>query len=393
MRRFVLFVILSLFWALEGTPSHAALQSADTVKLSAGPEDAAKSMSAGSPAGVRAILIDVASMRVDGAATVLSAIDDLRRAGGVAVAVCPNSAAGIKDGAAVVALACDAIVFIKSAEITGADDSWCPSASRRDDIAEKLATLGRINPLLAARFVSCSDALSWSSKAGFTADNSGATKLATAGSPIQCGSAQLRRVGVATAEYDTVDAALKAIADGTVKPRGSTSTTPGGGLGGTGSPRAPAVPPAGTQPGANPKGTPSPAATDPKLAPKLAEYAATLGELKKLVREFDDYYTGVRGTWTNSPRGLKRVWEQGSEHTRDADTKVTCQRLQRDIKTKISSLGSIAKMVERIAKDREHPEVVRMNSHKAALDGFRVGIERNKVSNYDTFFKQVLALN
>ena len=395
MHRFARSVLAALLPSLGIAGPCAAQDPPPAIKLSIGTEAAAKAIGAKPAGGTNAILVDVASLGVDGTATILSAIDDLRRAGGTAFAVCPNSAAGIKDGAAVVALACDALLFVKSAELTGADDGWCTSASRRDDIARKLTALGRIDSLLADRFTTSTKALSWSAKAGFTADDSGSVKLASAGKPIACGAAQLTRVRVAATEYDSVDSALKAIADGKIKPRTSAPALPAGGSGLPSAPRNPTVPPTVTPPPSAPNAPPSPAspsATDPKLAPKLAEYATTLGELKTLLDEFDDYYVGRRGVWTSEHRGLKWVWEDGSEHTRDPDTKVTCQRLQRDIKTKIGALDSLSKVVERIAKDREHPEVVRMKAHKVALDGLKIGIDRNKVSNYETYFKQVMAL-
>ena len=107
------------------TDAHAS----DVVRLSGGLEAACKAIAAKPGSEARAVVIDVTNATPDSAAGLLAALDDLRRQNGMSVAVCPRSAAGIRDGAALVALACDAIVFVKGAEITGAEAAWCTSSN------------------------------------------------------------------------------------------------------------------------------------------------------------------------------------------------------------------------------------------------------------------------
>jgi hypothetical protein len=71
---------------------------------------------------------------------------------------------------------------------------------------------------------------------------------------------------------------------------------------------------------------------------------------------------------------------------------MTCHRLQRDIKTKMSTLESCLKTMERVVKDDSNPDLARMKANVPALDGLRAAFERNKVSNYETFYGQVMAL-
>lgn len=398
----------------------AAAQSPSQIKLSMGADAVAKALAEKSGDGPRVLLFDAATVTPEATDTLLSAIDDLRRGGGTLFALCPLSAAGIKDGAAIAAMACDGVVFVKGAELAGAESDWCTSASRRDRIAADLSRLGRVDEQLARRFLDTTKDLSWSPKSGYTADATGSTNVATAGKRLSLGSPQLKKLGIGSTECESVQAAIAEIAAGKVKPREKTiattaastggtggKTAPGGKAGspGAGSPANPPTPkpstPSAPSAPATPKPpTPSapaapaaPVVGQEKLAEKLTEYSKTLADLKGVLKEFNDYYIGVRGVWTSEHRGLKWVWEEGADHTRHPDTKVTCQRLQRDIKTKMGILESCAKTVERIVKDKEHPEVVRMKAHKVALDGLKAGIERNKVSSYETYYKQVMGLN
>ncbi len=370
------------------------------LKLSAGAAAITASLAAKPTEARHVLVLDASTVELDATASILAAIDDFRREHGEIFAVCPNSAVGVKAGAAIVALACDAVVFVRGAELIGAETSWCASTSRREDLAEKLADLGRVDPALAKRLFDSTDALSWSQKSGYLFDKSASTLLAEAGRPISLGAPQLKRLGIEAPEADSVDAALAAIAAGTVKARQLATGAAGESKTPTGS-RVPSGNTVVNRPGGllgggaggtNPPPPPTTTAPDPKLNEKLAEYAASLAALKTVLREFDDYYTGKKGVWTSQHRNLRQVWEAGSDQTRHPNTRTNCLRLQRDIKAKMAELETCLKFTERIAKDPKNPEVVRMKANKVALDGLRGGIERNKVSNYDTYSKQVLAL-
>ena len=390
---FVSFLTFGIVFA-----SHAG----EPVKLSSDVATVRSALRAKPSDGRVTLLVDRATLDPDETEALLGAIDDARAAGTTVVAVCPRTGTGVSDGAGIIALSCDAIVFVKGAEIAGACEGWCGSTNQADRIAEQFVSLARIDPTLGARFLDCAKALSWSPQTGFKPDSSGAAKLALAGKPLRLGASQLKRVQVATEEFDTLDAALSAVASGNVKARDQAAASgnatgpsiPGGSVPGGSKPGGtkPSVgSPSGTAPKAPAATTVDPAIAE-KLAPKLREYAKTLSELQALLREFDDYFYGRRGTWKLSPIGLRTVWLDGSDHTDHVETQITCERLQRDMKTKMTLLSSAAKSIGKIAKDDANPDVVRTKSHQAAFDDLRIAFSRNKVTHYETASKLVIQM-
>lgn len=395
---FVSFLTFGIVFA-----SHAG----EPVKLSSDVATVRSALRAKPADGRVTLLVDRATLDPDETEALLGAIDDARAAGTTVVAVCPRAGNGVSDGAGIVALSCDAIVFVKGAEIAGACEGWCGSTNQADRIAAQFVSLARIDPTLGARFLDCAKALSWSPQTGFKPDSSGAAKLALPGKPLRLGASQLKRVQVATEEFDTLDAALSAVASGNVKARDQAAASgtasgpsipggsvPGGSVPGGSKPGGtkPSVgSPSGTAPKA-PAGTTVDPAIAEKLAPKLREYAKTLSELQALLREFDDYFYGRRGTWKLSPLGLRTVWLDGSDHTDHVETQITCERLQRDMKTKMTLLSSAAKSIGKIAKDDANPDVVRTKSHQAAFDDLRIAFSRNKVTHYETASKLVIQM-
>ena len=405
---FVSFLTFGIVFA-----SHAG----EPVKLSSDVATVRSALRAKPADGRVTLLVDRATLDPDETEALLGAIDDARAAGTTVVAVCPRAGNGVSDGAGIVALSCDAIVFVKGAEIAGACEGWCGSTNQADRIAAQFFSLARIDPTLGARFLDCAKALSWSPQTGFKPDSSGAAKLALPGKPLRLGASQLKRVQVATEEFDTLDAALSAVASGNVKARDQAAASgtasgpsiPGGSVPG-GSVPGGSVPggsvPGGSKPGGTKPSVGSPSGTAPKapagttvdpaiaekLAPKLREYAKTLSELQALLREFDDYFYGRRGTWKLSPLGLRTVWLDGSDHTDHVETQITCERLQRDMKTKMTLLSSAAKSIGKIAKDDANPDVVRTKSHQAAFDDLRIAFSRNKVTHYETASKLVIQM-
>ena len=395
---FVSFLTFGIVFA-----SHAG----EPVKLSSDVATVRSALRAKPADGRVTLLVDRATLDPDETEALLGAIDDARAAGTTVVAVCPRAGNGVSDSAGIVALSCDAIVFVKGAEIAGACEGWCGSTNQADRIAAQFVSLARIDPTLGARFLDCAKALSWSPQTGFKPDSSGAAKLALPGKPLRLGASQLKRVQVATEEFDTLDAALSAVASGNVKARDQAAASgtasgpsipggsvPGGSVPGGSKPGGtkPSVgSPSGTAPKA-PAGTTVDPAIAEKLAPKLREYAKTLSELQALLREFDDYFYGRRGTWKLSPLGLRTVWLDGSDHTDHVETQITCERLQRDMKTKMTLLSSAAKSIGKIAKDDANPDVVRTKSHQAAFDDLRIAFSRNKVTHYETASKLVIQM-
>ncbi len=343
-----------------------------------------------SAGGPHILVVDRSTLDAEATSALLATIDDLQSAGSLVFAVCPRLEAGTKDGAAIVAMACNGIALIKKAELEGATAPWCTSNSRREEITAKLGKLGRIDLMLAERFLKPTSALSWSEKSGFKQDDSGTVKLAQAGSPLEIDATKLKRVAVSVYEFETIEEAVTAIASGTMKKR-TLAPLASGAPGKSGAPGAPI---------GSPAASPNPAAAPPnldaeiaaKLVPYLKKYATELAELQASLKEFDKYYIGTLGVWTGENKNLHDVWVDGSDNTRHKETKIATERLQREMKANMSSLRSAATSIEKIAKNPENPDVVRTKAQQPILDGLRDGFERNKVTNYDEFSKKVRAL-
>ena len=352
-----------------------------------------------SPQGARpeiapyALILDRDSLDPKSTDALLTAIADLRAAGGRVVAIRPKTPAPsagkpIDGGVAVLALACDALAFESGATLAGATADWCTSATKRTELAEKLARLGRIDPLLAARVIDPATDLSWTSASGFSARKSGEVELATAGQPIELSAATLNSIAIEAREFKSVSTAIAAIERGELQsrdPAGPKRPAPGTGTGAG----APAAPPQESGRSAGPKLDPE---MQTKVDAKLKQYSAALSELKRNLDEFDRYFTGSAGTWTTENQGLKEVWEDKSDNTRHADTKVKCERLQRSLKENVTSLGRIVNSVDRMVKDRENPAYTRLKANQESLDGLREALERNKVDDYERFRNEVRKL-
>jgi hypothetical protein len=350
-----------------------------------------------------ALILDRDSLDPKSTDALLTAITDLRAAGGSVIAICPKASGSIgrmnaSGGVAVIALACDAVVFESGASLEGAATGWCTSASKRKEISDKLATLGRIDPLLASSIVDCSTGLSWSAAGGFKSSTGGEVELAQANQPIVLSAAILRSIAVQTQEFKSVADAVAAIERGAVGPRSKgVPKAPGFGSGsgsgsGTGSGSGSGTPATAPADSAKPQAP----AIDPdmqaKVDAKLKEYDATLAELKRDLDAFDRFFTGTDGTWTTGNRGLKEVWQDKSDNTRHGETKLKCERLQRSLKEDITSLGRTLKSVDRMIKNREHPTYLRLKANQESLDGLREALERNQVDDYERFSKEAKKL-
>ncbi|RLS23985.1 MAG: hypothetical protein DWH74_03720, partial [Planctomycetota bacterium] len=321
--------------------------------------------------GPHILVVDRSTLDAEATSALLATIDDLQSAGSLVFAVCPRLEAGTKDGAAIVAMACNGIALIKKAELEGATAPWCTSNSRREEITAKLGKLGCIDLMLAERFLKPTSALSWSPKSGFKQDGLGAVKLAQAGAPLKIDATTLNRVAGSVYEFETIEEAVTAIASGTMKKR-TLAPLAGGAPGKSGAPGAPI---------GSPAASPNPAAAPPnldaeiaaKLVPYLKKYATELAELQASLKEFDKYYIGTLGVWTGENKNLHDVWVDGSDNTRHKETKIATERLQREMKANMSSLRSAATSIEKIAKNPENPDVVRTKAQQPIFDGLRDG--------------------
>ncbi|MFM7052869.1 MAG: hypothetical protein ACKOYN_12190 [Planctomycetota bacterium] len=393
-----------------GGSATGATQAQGAIALSAGAETVAAAIRSAPTDVPLAILIDRQALGADETQRILYALADRRSSGGQCFAVGSEA----RGGAAIVALACDGFAAHGTGSIEGAGSSWCVSAAQREDISEDFTQLSRLDPTLANRLVQVRGTLSWSPDAGFVADNSGSRRVAGPGAALSTTAADLRSMGVSIPQHATAAEALQAIASGALaarlgppdgalargKSKERTAQRPGGTLGGAGAGGETAFPQDGAAkpPADASRGSPiapdaatrtkpeAPAGPNPKLAPKVAEYATELATLRRLAAEFNEYYIGTKGVWTTQHKGVKEVWDAKADNTRHADTKLTSERLQRDMKEAIRKLESAAKSVARIAANPEDPEVKRMKDNEEILDGFRDALDRNKTSSYDQFY-------
>ena len=365
--------------------------------------DAIRAIEIDSPLALR---IDSVSLDPDSTEQILHAIDDRRRANGVTVAVCSNAS----DGAAVIALACDALVTLPGGTLEGASALWSKSPSQLDALAQDLARLGQLDPKLARRIVGVRGSLSWSTSVGFVDAGDEQFRLATPGRPAALKNEFLLASGLVSREFDTATKAVSAIESGEVVARvsgvvlaadvGNAETSempipPGFTVPSppppslnlpsppSKSPPTPNAPRAST-PAAAPSAPNTPAPVNPKLATFVANYRKALVELQVDLREFDRYYEGEIGTWIGGINSLREAWDRKIQvphintRTRGAD-------LQRDIRSALASLKALAKSITKIAADPTNREVVWVNSHTDAFNELYEAIQKDNTQGYERF--------
>jgi hypothetical protein len=128
-------------WTTLCADAHAA---ATRIRLSDGTPAQLRSAPTADPV---ALDIDVATLDAATTEAYLHAIDDRRRSKGLVFAIAGEA----RDGAAIVALACDGLLLLPGGALVGADGAWCDSASMREDLSEDLRQLGRLDGPLASR--------------------------------------------------------------------------------------------------------------------------------------------------------------------------------------------------------------------------------------------------
>lgn len=386
-------------------PAALAAAAPGVHRLSDGADRVAADLARNPASGTTVLVLDEAAIGRQDLQDLMFAPLDCRQAGGRTVAVVAT-----RDANGCLALACGHCTFVGDASIRGLDADAVASASQRERLAMDIATLGGVPLELAAALVDPGESLYFENGA-FSSATTGATaiRLASRGQPVELDQATLRVIGLASGLHDTVDAAIRAAQAGTLPPlaspasQASRGTPPGPTVppskpSGTGTPTAPATPSAPSSSGKTPTGSTVAAGDglDPdiakKTAPKMKEYAETLAKLKDDIKEFNEYFKGTKGIWTSRNKGLKQVWLDSAEQTRDKNTALACSRLQRDIKTSIQKLESAVNTVGRIIKDNAHPEIVRLSRNGLVLDALRAAIERNRAADYETAAANALKL-
>jgi hypothetical protein len=383
-------------WTTLCADAHAA---ATRIRLSDGTPAQLRSAPTADPV---ALDIDVATLDAATTEAYLHAIDDRRRSKGLVFAIAGEA----RDGAAIVALACDGLLLLPGGALVGADGAWCDSASMREDLSEDLRQLGRLDGPLASRFVEAGAVLGWSASGGFNTRPQPDLTVALAGQPARLDSALLRRAAIVFGSAPSPDAAVREIEEGRGRVRASSvgylgsrpaPATPNA-PGTPGAPSAPSAPAAPPPPPTAPSNTPRvPAAPAPsgahnaKVAPLVKDYRETLAEFLRSLKEFQGYYTGDSGRWTTQ-RGLREVWTAKTGQTRDGVTRTRCERLQRDLKSQIDTMGRLLKNIVKLADDPSHKDIVRMQEHAPTLTQLHDAIDDNDPSLCDAVLPRALRL-
>ena len=349
-----------------------------------------------------ALLFDKESIGSAQTEAILHAINDRKRSGGLTIAIIGP----VSDGASLIALSCDAIVALPNARLSGGDDQWCESPSRRDDLVEDVQRLGRLPEPLVRRLVESRGAFSWDKSGGFQSSDAGSLLLAQDGAKLEFSPAQLEQTGLSARGFKDLAAAVAAI-DGRIVRARAAAPTAVAASGGANPRGRPPLPPTNS-PSNTPPNTPNTPPNTPtlpgsaaaastvdmaKLSPKLKEYQTQIGELKSTVTEFDRYYQGVSGVWTSQHKSLRAVWDSKTEMTKDKDTKLRCSRLQQDIREVVTRLETITRSIEKICDDKNNPEVIRTAAALETMKEFREAIQRNEVDDYDKYKPLVMRLN
>jgi len=269
------------------------------------------------------MLIDAPNLSATDAHAVVFAVQDAQAAGRDVIAIVETD---VNDGSAVVAAACQGMVTVGGASLTGCSDSWCGSPSRRDALAAQLAQVGGRDRVIADRLLGGTSVLSYSPTQGAQSSappsGSGSIILAQQGKPMKLDAAALQAISWAGQPQADVASAMAAIAAGQAKvqpkvpPRsagnGSAPTPPPGGKAAPPPPAASALPPA--------------------AAMKLAAIKTDLASLKTSIGKFDGYFTGKLGVWDQKSKGLRAVWKTG-EMTKDQATKKVSSDLQKEMQS------------------------------------------------------------
>ena len=340
------------------------------------------------------------SLDPDATEGLLHAVDDRHRKGGSTIAVCEGGSGGI----AVLAFACDACVTLPSTQLEGAAIGWCASASQTEDLADTLVRMGRIDRTLASRLVSVVGALEWSPAVGFITTTDGIQTVALPGKPAAFDSQFLVACKLAAKEYPNVAAAVADIERGAVSPRGGAKVVavaaearpvlpPSNRASPRDGPPVPHVTAPKTTPASGTPQTPTvPSAAPsvvphPRLAKEVATYATKMSNMQLDLEEFERYYRlgsqkPTLGVWIGPIHCLRDAW-LAKIRVSDNDTRIECERLQRKIRTQLSSLEITAKLIVKFAADPTQVDSARVTSQASALAGLDLALDKDDVNAFD----------
>ena len=335
------------------------------------------------------MLMDAQSLSVTDAHTAVFAVQDVQAAGRNVIAIVESD---IEDGSAVVAAACQGMVIVGSASLTGCSDSWCGSPTRRDALAAQLAQVGGRDRAIADRLLGGTSALSYSPTQGaqpsVPPSGSGSILLAQQGKPMKLDAAALQAIGWAGQPQADVASAMAAIAAGQAKvqpkvpPRsagkGSAPPPPGG----QASPPSPPAGKAATPPPPN-------GALPPAAAAGLASVQKDLTTLKAALVKLDCYFTGGCGVWTENSKSLRDVWKN-KDMTKDQTTVRSCIDLQAESVALADRMLSSIESVKRAAKGSAFAQREKLAALEKNLKSIIGDIKQNRSRGFEASSKRVI---
>ena len=325
------------------------------------------------------MLMDAQSLSVTDAHAAVFAVQDVQAAGRDVIAIVESD---IEDGSAVVAAACQGMVTVGSASLTGCGDAWSGSPSRRDALAAQLAQVGGRDRTIADRLLGGTSALSYSPTQGVQPSaprGIGSISLAQQGQAMKLDAAALRAMNWTGQPQADVASAMAAIAAGQAKvqpkvpPRnpgaGSAPPPPGGKA-------APPPPPAGALP--------------PAAAKKLQDIQVDLASLKKDIEKFNRLFTGEDGVWDQKSKGLREVWNTG-EMTKHQPTKKDSTELQDSMRTKASRIERNIRGIKGAAKGVAIPQQAQLKALEDILRTFQASLATDDPDKYSRSSAQVMS--
>ena len=337
------------------------------------------------------MLLDAQNLSLTDAHAVVFAVEDAQAAGRDVIAIVD---ADLEDGSAVVAAACQGMVLVGDVSLTGCDESWCGSPSRRASLAAQLAHSGGRDRAIAERLLGGISALSYSPTQGVQSapaqGGAGSIALAQQGKPMKLNAAALQAIGWSGQPQANVASAMAAIVAGQVKtqpkvpPRSSGAGSPPLPPGGK---TSPPPPPAGSKTAPPP---PPAGALPPAAAKKLRDIQADLASLKKDIEKFNRLFTGEDGVWDQKSKGLREVWNTG-EMTKHQPTKKDSMDLQDSMRTKASRIERNIRGIKGAAKGVAIPQQAQLKALEDILRTFQASLATDDPDKYSRSSAQVMS--
>lgn len=293
----------------------------------------------------------------------LHSLSEARERGMKVIAVFERAEAN----AAVIALACDAMIPVGSG-IIGASRR---TAAADDPVVVLLACLacelGFVDRQLPIAMLGVSGGLGWSKELGFAA-KADELSIATPESPAKIEARDLVMTGLASIAVENAEQARALVESGQVKARGEIARAA----------------PSRVQKDA-PKARPAAEASETRhaaIAAAIAEYNSALRTLHADIPEFNLYFTGQKGVWTEQLKSLRAIWERKAEMTAHVNTQMEVARLQKSMLRCVGVMENLGRRLQMMIDQHGHPTLA---EHRARLDVFLVfkgSILRNRADDY-----------